>query len=179
MYPMKKLSLEELNRVSPEEFKELPAIPVVVILDNIRSALNVGSVFRTADAFRVEKIYCVGITAKPPHREILKTALGATETVNWEGVDNAVHLVGRLKKDGYRILSVEQAEPSTDLRNFVPDVEKKFAVVLGNEVGGVSDEIFMLSDEVIEIPQFGTKHSINVAVCGGIVLWHLAGTWLR
>ncbi len=175
---MKKLSLEELNRLSPEEYRKVSPVPVVVVLDNIRSGLNVGSLFRTADAFRIEKIFCLGITARPPHREILKTALGATDTVPWEGVEDGVGLVASLKAEGYTILAVEQAEPSVPLNEFKPDINRKYAVVLGNEVGGVSDDIMELADTALEIPQFGTKHSLNVAVCGGIVIWHLAGVWL-
>ncbi|TVR86568.1 MAG: TrmH family RNA methyltransferase [Saprospirales bacterium] len=175
---MKKLSLEELNRLSPEEYRKVSPVPVVVVLDNIRSGLNVGSLFRTADAFRIEKIFCLGITAKPPHREILKTALGATDTVPWEGMEDGAELISSLKAEGYTILAVEQAEQSVPLNEFEPDKNRKYAVVLGNEVGGVSDDIMELADTALEIPQFGTKHSLNVAVCGGIVLWHLAGVWL-
>lgn len=168
---MRKLKLEELGRVSIEEYKILDKIPVVVILDNIRSMHNIGSVFRTADAFRIEKIYLCGITAKPPHKEIRKTALGATESVNWEYIDDAIYLISKLKKENYNIISIEQTESSSNLMDFNINTDEKFVVIFGNEVDGVQQEIVNLSDFCIEIPQQGTKHSLNVSVCAGIVMW--------
>lgn len=176
---MRKLNLEELGRLDQEEYLKAPKIPVVVILDNIRSALNVGSFFRTADAFRIQKIYCLGITAQPPHREILKTAIGATQTVSWEYLKNGVDLVKSLQEEGYKVCAVEQADQSCLLKDFQLESAGKYAIVFGNEVGGVSQEIFEMADEVIEIQQFGTKHSLNVAVCGGIVLWHFSKAYER
>ncbi len=168
---MKKLSLKELNRISNQEFKELPKTPIVVILDNIRSALNVGSVFRTSDAFAVEKMYLCGITAKPPHREILKTAIGATESVDWEHHKSTVKVIEQLKADDYIIVGIEQADESIMLQNFEVDTNKKYAIVLGNEVKGVSNEVMQVLDYCIEVPQLGTKHSLNVSVCTGVVIW--------
>lgn len=168
---MRKLKLEELGRVSIEEYKILDKIPVVVILDNIRSMHNIGSVFRTADAFRIEKIYLCGITAKPPHKEIRKTALGATESVNWEYIDDAIYLISKLKKENYNIISIEQTESSSNLMDFNINTDEKFVVIFGNEVDGVQQEVVNLSDFCIEIPQQGTKHSLNVSVCAGIVMW--------
>lgn len=168
---MRKLSLKELNRVSVEEFKQQEKTPLILLLDNVRSALNVGSAFRTADAFAVEKIYLCGITATPPHREILKTAIGATESVEWEYVKEIVEVIPRLRAAGYQILAVEQATESVSLETIHPTTDNKYALIFGNEVGGVSDEAMELVDGCIEIPQFGTKHSINIAVCVGIVVW--------
>lgn len=168
---MKKLKLEELNRISVDEFKEVDKIPVVVILDNVRSMHNIGSVFRTADAFLVEKIYLCGITATPPNKEIRKTALGATESVDWEYAADILELVGKLKKEKYTILSVEQVDKSQSLSTYKLDSEEKYAVIFGNEVEGVQQEVINLSDFCVEIPQAGTKHSLNVSVCAGIVLW--------
>ncbi len=168
---MRKLKLEELNRVSVAEFKELPKIPVVLVLDNVRSLHNVGSAFRTGDAFRVEKIYLVGITGTPPNKEINKTALGATESVAWEHVAEAVPLVEQLKQDGFKIIALEQAEGSVLLQDFIPDAEQKYAFVFGNEVFGVADAIMAVADTVLEIPQFGTKHSLNISVTVGVVVW--------
>lgn len=170
----KKLKLWELDRVSPEEFKEQQKFPVVVILDSIRSLNNVGSFFRTCDAFNVEKLYLCGITATPPHREITKTAIGATESMEWEHVENVLELCDRLKAEGYQLCTIEQTENTTLLQN-LPEVKgEKFAVVFGNEVDGVSQEIVDRSNYVLEIPQFGTKHSLNVSVCAGVVLWEFA-----
>ncbi len=168
---MRKLKLDELNRVSVEEFKELPKIPVVLVLDNVRSLHNVGSAFRTGDAFRVEKIYLCGITGTPPNKEINKTALGATDSVSWEYVKNTADLAAQLKTDGYRLIALEQAEGSVLLQNFQPDQEQKYAFVFGNEVFGVEDEVMTLADTVVEIPQFGTKHSLNISVTVGVVVW--------
>ena len=168
---MKKLKLEELNRISVEEFKDAEKIPVVVILDNIRSMHNIGSVFRTADAFRIEKIYLCGITASPPHKEIRKTALGATESVKWEHVKEIGDLILKLKSENFKVLAIEQTEGSKKLSEFNLIPDEKYAVVFGNEVDGVQQEVINQSDFCLEIPQSGTKHSLNVSVCAGIVLW--------
>lgn len=170
---MKKLSMDELNRLSPEEFKQAKKSPIVVVLDNIRSMHNVGSIFRTSDAFAIEKLYLCGITARPPHRDIEKAALGATESVDWEYAENTLELVKNLKNDGYKILSIEQAVNSISLEKFNKSASEKYAVVFGNEVDGVDQDVITNSDACIEIPQFGTKHSFNVSVTAGIVLWHL------
>ncbi|TVQ49598.1 MAG: TrmH family RNA methyltransferase [Saprospirales bacterium] len=169
---MKKLSLEELNRPSIEEYKVSPKIPVVLILDNIRSGLNVGSIFRTADAFKIEKIYLVGITLVPPHREILKTAIGADQSVSWEYHDCIVSVVNKLKNETYEVVGIEQTDRSVMLHDFQVDNEKKYALVFGNEVGGISNEALVELDAVIEVPQHGTKHSLNVSVCAGLLIWH-------
>mgnify|MGYP003403469842 CR=1 FL=1 len=170
---MRKLKLEELDRVSIDEYKSTAKIPVVAVLDNIRSAMNVGSVFRTADAFAIEKIIICGISATPPNREITKTAIGATESVVWEYIENVSDAVSNLKNDGYIIAGIEQTDASVLLTDYTFNTEK-IAVVFGNEVDGVSDEVINELDVCIEIPQFGTKHSLNVSVCAGIVLWELA-----
>ena len=169
----RRLKITELNRISTEEFKKAEKLPLVVVLDNIRSLHNIGSVFRTSDAFRVECIYLCGITAVPPHPEMHKTALGAEFTVDWKYVNNAVEAVDNLKKDGYTVYSVEQAEGSIMLENIKLDPNRKYAVVLGNEVKGVQQEVIDHSDGCIEIPQYGTKHSLNVSVTAGIVIWDL------
>jgi len=174
---MKKLSMDELGRVTPSQYREQSKIPLVVVLDNIRSMHNVGSVFRTADAFAVEKIYLCGITATPPHKEIEKTALGATETVAWEHFSDGVELLGRLKKDGYTILAVEQTDCPTLLTNFSFEPTGKYAVIMGNEVFGVDDQLLALCDGAIEIPQVGVKHSLNVAVASAIVIWEAFRQW--
>lgn len=171
---MKKLSMEELNRLSKEEFKNADKKKIIVILDNIRSMHNVGSVFRTSDAFALEKIILCGITAQPPHREIEKAALGATESVDWEYHPKTIEVVKKLKSEGYKIISIEQAENSIFLQNFETKLDEKYAIVFGNEVEGVDQEVIYASDYCIEIPQFGTKHSFNVSVCAGIVLWELS-----
>ena len=170
---MRKLKLEELDRVSIDEYKSAAKIPVVAVLDNIRSAMNVGSVFRTADAFAIEKIIICGISATPPNREITKTAIGATESVVWEYIENVSDAIAQLKNDGYIIAGIEQTDASVLLTDYTFNTEK-IAVVFGNEVDGVSDEVINELDVCIEIPQFGTKHSLNVSVCAGIVLWELA-----
>lgn len=170
---MRKLNMEELGRSSPEVFREQAKNQVVLVLDDIRSALNVGSAFRTADAFALEKIYLCGITATPPHREILKTALGSTETVEWEYVENAAEIVTRLQSAGYQVWAVEQVENSEKLQDFELSLNSKIAVVFGNEVSGVNDATLTKCNGYLEIPQFGTKHSLNVAVCIGIVAWEL------
>ncbi len=168
---MRKLKNEELNRVSIEEYKRLPKNPVILLLDDIRSMHNVGSAFRTADAFRLEKLILCGITGKPPHREINKTALGATESVTWEFFPDVLQAVEKLKKEGYKIIAVEQADNSVLLNDFSPDVKSKYVLVFGNEITGVKDYLVETADDVIEIPQTGTKHSINISVSIGIVVW--------
>lgn len=170
---MRKLKITELNRISIEEFKEADKLPLVVVLDDIRSLHNIGSVFRTADAFRIECIYLCGITATPPHPEMHKTALGAEFTVDWKYVNNAVETVDNLRSEGYVVYSVEQAEGSIVLDELTLDRSKKYAVVMGNEVKGVQQEVIDHSDGCIEIPQYGTKHSLNVSVTAGIVIWDL------
>lgn len=169
----RKLKITELNRISAEEFKKADKLPLVVILDNVRSLHNIGSVFRTSDAFRVECIYLCGITATPPHPEMHKTALGAEFTVDWKYVNNAVEAVDNLRREGYVVFSVEQAENSIMLEDMRLEQEKRYAVVLGNEVKGVQQEVIDHSDGCIEIPQYGTKHSLNVSVTAGIVIWDL------
>ena len=174
----KKLKLWELERVSEEAFKQQKKFPVTVILNDIRSLNNIGSFFRTADAFNVEKIYLCGITANPPHRDIQKTALGATETVVWEYRQSISDLVKELKNDGMTICSIEQTEKTTFLQD-VPNLkEEKFALIFGNEVNGVDQDVIDLSDYILEIPQFGTKHSLNVSVCAGAVLWEFAKKYI-
>lgn len=168
---MRKIKNEELDRLSPEEFKNATKNPVALVLDDVRSAMNVGSAFRTSDAFRLEKIYLCGITAKPPHREINKTALGAQDSVEWEHVENISNCISQLKKDGYQVVAVEQADESTSLLDFDVEGDKKYAFVFGNEVFGVNDQVVESADTVLEIPQFGTKHSLNISVSIGVVLW--------
>lgn len=168
---MKKLKLDDLNRVSVEEFKEQDKLPVAVVLDNVRSMHNVGSVFRTGDGFAIEKLVLCGITACPPHREIEKTALGATLSVDWVHFEKTTDAIKSLRSNGYTIIAIEQAKNSTMLNTFTPDPEKKYALIFGNEVDGVSDEVMSVIDECIEIPQFGTKHSFNIVISAGIVLW--------
>lgn len=169
----RKLKINELNRISAEEFKRVEKLPLVVVLDNVRSLHNIGSVFRTSDAFRVERIYLCGITATPPHPEMHKTALGAEFTVDWTYVNNAVEAVENLRREGYTVYSVEQAEGSIMLEDLTLDSSGKYAVVMGNEVKGVQQEVINASDGCIEIPQYGTKHSLNVSVTAGIVIWDL------
>ncbi|HNP17293.1 MAG TPA: RNA methyltransferase [Fulvivirga sp.] len=168
---MRKLANEELDRISIEEFKEVDKLPIVILLDNIRSLNNVGSAFRTSDAFLVEKIYLGGITGTPPHREIQKTALGATESVDWEHAPNPLTLINKLKADGYKIISIEQVEKSISLSDFSPVDNEKYCLVFGNEVFGVDQEVVNASDLCIEIPQHGTKHSLNISVSLGVVVW--------
>jgi tRNA G18 (ribose-2'-O)-methylase SpoU len=170
---MRKLSNAELHRVDVATYKNTPKIPLVVILDNIRSLNNIGSVFRTADAFLIEKIYLCGITATPPHKDIHKTALGATDSVDWEYQSEILQLISELKADGTKIISIEQAEKATMLNTFQPEPHQKYAVIFGNEVMGVQQEAVDVSDIVIEIPQYGTKHSLNISVSVGVVLWDL------
>lgn len=169
----RKLKITELNRISTEEFKEAEKLPLVVVLDNIRSLHNIGSVFRTSDAFRIECIYLCGITATPPHAEMHKTALGAEFTVDWKYVNNTVEAVDNLKNEGYTVYSVEQAEGSIMLNELTLDKNRNYAIVMGNEVKGVQQEVIDHSHGCIEIPQYGTKHSLNVSVTAGIVIWDL------
>jgi 23S rRNA (guanosine2251-2'-O)-methyltransferase len=170
---MRKLKLVELNRPSVEEFKELAKLPVTLILDNVRSLHNVGSIFRTADAFAIEHLYLCGITAVPPNREIEKTALGATQSVSWRYYPATMDAVEDLRKDGYEIIAVEQAENSTMLHTFSPKAGQKYALIFGNEVNGVDDAVMQEIDDCVEIPQFGTKHSFNITVSAGIILWDI------
>ena len=174
----RKLKLEELNRVSIADFKQQKKDPVIVLLDNVRSLHNLGSVFRTCDAMAVEKLYLCGITAKPPHREIQKTAIGATESVNWEYTEDAISIIHRYKKEGYTIISVEQTSNSIALGNYNWKNEKVL-LIFGNEVDGVHQKIIDLSDFSLEIPQWGTKHSFNITVSVGIVLWDLKSKTVR
>lgn len=169
---MKKLKNEELNRLTVEEFKNLKKIPIVIVLDDVRSLNNVGSAFRTSDAFALEKIYLCGITGTPPHREINKTALGATESVDWEYYEDAMKLTKNLKLNGYKIIAIEQADKSCYLDDYIPDYNK-LALIFGNEVSGVKHEILEFADDVVEIRQFGTKHSLNISVSIGIVVWDI------
>jgi tRNA G18 (ribose-2'-O)-methylase SpoU len=170
---MKKLKLDELGRISVDQFKEVKKIPVCILLDNIRSLHNVGSAFRTADAFRVEKILLTGITGTPPHREIHKTALGSTESVDWEYFESPEQAVRRLKDNNYEIVIIEQTDESAPLQEFNPDKNKKYCLVFGNEVNGVSESVIELGDKALEIPQVGTKHSLNISVCLGIIIWDI------
>ncbi|OYU96786.1 MAG: RNA methyltransferase [Bacteroidetes bacterium B1(2017)] len=168
----KKISLDELNRLTFENFKSSEKTDIKIVLDNLRSGNNIGSIFRSADAFRIKNIYITGLSATPPNKEILKTALGATESVDWEYHENGLELAKKLKSEGVKLYAIEQATNSILLQNFCPSKEP-IALIFGNEVDGVNQEIIDICDAVIEIPQFGTKHSLNVAVSSGIVLWHL------
>ncbi len=168
---MKKLSMAELGRKSAEDFQKSEKFALVLVLDNIRSMMNIGSVFRTADAFLLEEILLCGITATPPHREIQKTALGATESMHWRYYEQTTSAIKHLKEKGYMVLAVEQARESQNLKEFLPLKNQPYALVFGNEVKGVSQEVLDLCDACLEIPQFGTKHSLNVAVTAGIVIW--------
>jgi len=170
---MRKLKNSELNRKNINQFKEAKKTPLIVVLDNIRSLNNIGSVFRTSDAFLVEKIYLCGITATPPHKDIHKTALGATDSVDWEYSTDTISVVEKLKKENVEILSIEQAENATMLDDFEVETIKKYAIIFGNEVKGVDQEIVSVSDDVIEIPQHGTKHSLNISVSAGVVIWEM------
>jgi len=170
---MKKLKNSELNRLNIDSYKDADKNPIVLVLDNIRSLNNIGSIFRTADAFRIKAIYLCGITAQPPHREIHKTALGATDSVDWKYFKTSTEAVEELKNDEYEIISLEQADESIMLNDFSPKSGTAYAIVLGNEVKGVDQNIIDLSDYCIEIPQFGTKHSFNVTVSNGIIIWDI------
>ena len=170
----RKLHTEEIIRLTPEEFKESPKIPLIVILDNVRSLHNVGSVFRTSDAYCVEKIILCGITATPPNAEIHKSALGAEFSIDWSYYKETTEAVEELKQAGYIILAIEQAHDSINMDTFKAEKGKKYAVILGNEVKGVQQSVIDLSDDCLELPQFGTKHSLNVSVTAGIVIWEFA-----
>jgi tRNA G18 (ribose-2'-O)-methylase SpoU len=170
---MKKLKLEELGRISLDEFRQAEKLPLCIVLDNVRSLHNVGSAFRTADAFRIEKIYLTGITGTPPHREIQKSALGATESVPWEYVESSSSVVKHLREQGYSIVIVEQTSESIPLQKFLPLPAQKYCLVFGNEVNGVSDDVIPFGTIALEIPQEGTKHSLNISVCLGIVVWEI------
>lgn len=169
----RKLKNEELNRISIDQFKSTQKTPIVIVLDNIRSLNNIGSVFRTADAFLIEAVYLCGITATPPHREIQKTALGATETVTWKHFETTSEAIAELKENNFKIAAIEQTENSTMLNDFNLKKDEKLAVIFGNEVKGVEQTAIDLSDVVIEIPQYGTKHSLNISVSCGVVIWDL------
>lgn len=170
---MRKLLNEELDRLSLEGFRKVAKVPFTIVLDNVRSQHNIGSVFRTADAFRLEKIYLCGITATPPHREIHKTALGATDSVSWEYRKKTMEAIGELKENGYQIVSVEQTEGAVMLDQVKLSKKQKYALVFGHEIRGVDQQVVDLSDRCIEIPQYGTKHSLNISVAAGIVIWEL------
>lgn len=171
---MRKLKITELNRISAEEFKTVEKLPLVVVLDHVRSLYNVGSVFRSSDAFRVEKICLCGITATPPQVEIHKTALGAEDSMDWAYYENTQDAVKELKESGFEVWAVEQVEGSVMLQDFHPKAGKKYAIIFGNEVKGVQQEVVDLCNGCIEIPQFGTKHSLNVSVTAGILIWDFA-----
>ena len=173
---MRKLSMDELGRKSVEEFKQSDKTPVIIVLENIRSAYNVGSVFRTSDAFLVEAIYIIGYTAKPPHKEIKKTALGAEETVEWKHFENSAEAISELKNKEFNVYAAEQAEGSYKLNAIGFDADEKIAVIFGNEVSGVEQSTIMLCDGCIEIPQLGMKHSLNIATAAGVVLWEIVRT---
>lgn len=170
---MRKLKITELNRLSAEEFKSAPKNRVVAVLDNVRSLHNVGSVFRTADAFCMEAVYLCGITATPPHNEIHKTALGAEDSMQWHYFENTEDAMLKLKSEGYTLIAIEQVEQSIILTDFEPDATQKYALVFGNEVKGVQQGVINLCDFCLEIPQYGTKHSLNVSVSAGIVIWEV------
>lgn len=170
---MRKLKNSELDRLGVEAFKKATKTPIIIILDNIRSLNNIGSVFRTADAFLIEKIYLCGITATPPHKDIHKTALGATESVEWEYVEDTNEVVNKLKAEGVITVAIEQAENATMLDEFSVEASNRYAIVFGNEVKGVKQEVVSNTDHVVEIPQFGTKHSLNISVSVGVVVWDL------
>lgn len=169
---MRKLKNEELNRLSVEEFKKAEKTPMVLVLDDVRSLHNVGSAFRTADAFLLKKIYLCGITGQPPHREINKTALGATESMKWEYHQNASEVVEQLREQQYTILAIEQVDEGIPLQEYFPSTNK-LALIFGNEISGVKEDLIHLADQVLEIPQYGTKHSLNISVSIGIVIWDL------
>lgn len=168
---MRKLKLDELNRADVATFKQQEKLQVVAVLDHVRSMHNIGSIFRTADGFALEKLILCGITAQPPHREIEKTALGATQSINWVYFEETTLAIKALKEEGYVIIAIEQAEKSIMLNEFKPNPNLKYALIFGNEVDGVSDEVMQQIDNCIEIPQFGTKHSFNIVVSAGIVFW--------
>lgn len=171
---MRKLKVTEMGRMSVAEFKDSEKQPIIVVLDHVRSLYNVGSVFRSSDAFRIEGVVLCGITAQPPHPEIHKTALGAEESVNWKYFERTEDAVSWLKEQGYEVLAIEQCEGSTMLQDFTRQLDRRYAIVLGNEVKGVQQQVVDMCDGCLEIPQFGTKHSLNVSVAAGIVLWHMS-----
>lgn len=175
---MRKLKIDELNRLTVDAFRATPKIPLTIVLDNVRSLNNVGSIFRTGDAFLVEQLILCGITSPPPNAEIHKTALGAEDSVKWHYFDDCMDAIEGLRRDGYKLLSIEQAENSIPLQSFTPEPGVKYAVILGNEVKGVQQQVVSASDACLEIPQFGTKHSLNVAITAGIVIWHFANSLL-
>lgn len=168
---MRKLKNSELDRLSVDEFKDTKKTPIIIILDNIRSLNNIGSVFRTSDAFLIKKIYLCGITAQPPHKDIHKTALGSTDTVDWEYAENTLDVITKLQNENVQICAIEQAEHATMLNDFKPKPNTKYALVFGNEVKGVAQNVVTASDVVLEIPQYGTKHSLNISVSCGVVVW--------
>lgn len=170
---MRKLLNEELDRLEVDEFKKAAKVPLVIVLDNIRSMNNIGSVFRTADAFLIEAILLCGITASPPHKDIHKTALGATDSVEWKYFEKTLDAINFLRSEGYQILGIEQTEDSIQLQDFIPEPGTKYGLVFGHEVRGVQQCIIDQCDQTIEIPQFGIKHSLNISVCAGVVLWEL------
>ena len=176
---MRKLSLKELNRIDVDTFRQKEKHPIIVVLDNVRSALNVGSAFRTSDSFALEEIVLVGITAKPPHREITKTAIGATESVHWKYMATEEEAIAYLQSKSYKILPIEQAENSTSLEEYKVVPDEKIAFIFGNEVKGVSQKFMDIATECIEIPQFGTKHSLNISVVVGIISWHFVEKALK
>ena len=176
---MRKLRNDELNRLTVQDYIKTEKIPLVVVLDNIRSMNNIGSVFRTSDAFKVKKVILCGITATPPHPDIHKTALGATESVEWLYYEDTLQAISELRTNGYRILAVEQAEDSLKLNEVKFSTNDKLAIVLGHEVRGVQQEVVDVCDNVLEVKQFGTKHSLNISVCAGIVIWELAKKFLH
>ncbi len=176
---MRKLSVDEMKRVDAAQFKKLEKTPMIVVLDNIRSMNNVGSFFRTADAFRIEQLHLCGITACPPHREITKTALGSTESVDWRYFPSILDSVRWLKENGYKVYAVEQVDTPIYLHEFEWNLSEKIAIIMGNEVFGVSDEVLPLCEGALEIPQIGTKHSLNVSVSAGMAMWHLYAQWLN
>ena len=176
---MRKLKNEELDRINVEQFKKSKKLPVIIVLDNIRSLNNIGSIFRTADSFRIEKIHLCGITATPPHREIHKTALGATDSVDWEYFNNTLDSIKVLKQQNYKIVAIEQVDKSISLVNFTTESNQNLALIFGNEIKGISEDVLDYIDTCVEIPQFGTKHSFNVSVSAGIILWHLYYLWTK
>jgi tRNA G18 (ribose-2'-O)-methylase SpoU len=171
---MRKLQIHEMNRLSEDEFKNISKIPLIAVLDNVRSHHNTGAVFRTCDAFACEAVYLCGITGTPPHRDIQKTALGSTETVEWKYYVNTIDAILELKSKNYKIIALEIAEGSILIDTFIPEKNEKIAIILGNEVNGVEQDVIDLCDYCLEIPQYGTKHSLNVSVSGGIAIWSLS-----
>lgn len=169
----RKLATHQLNRLTIYQYQQLEKKPIAIVLDNVRSLNNVGSIFRTSDGFGIEKIYLCGITGTPPHRDIHKTALGAENSMAWQHVESTVALCQQLKAEGYQLMAIEQAEGSVSLKDFKLQADKKWAIIFGNEVDGVHNDVLALCDACVEIPQFGTKHSFNVSVCAGIILWEL------